>query len=254
MRVVGVDWSGKRKGAEEFIWLAEARDGRLTELRCGLSREALVALLIEMAAEDRRMAVGLDFAFGFPAWWSAQRGWSSGGETWRAIRAEGEQLLAACEHPFWGRPGKPNPHPKGRLYRRTDLEEGDGTAKSPFQIGGAGAVGTGSIRGMPHLLTLVESGFEIWPFAAGWPRVTEIYPRVLAGPVRKSRWADRHQFLLRRFPEQPRDLLERAAGSEDAFDAAVSALVMSENELGLAELTPAAGGDHAIEGKIWRPA
>lgn len=32
------------------------------------------------------------------------------------------------------------------------------------------------------------------------------------------------------FPERPRDLLERAAGSEDAFDVAVSALVMSEHE------------------------
>jgi hypothetical protein len=253
VRVVAVDWSGKRERAEEFIWLAQVGDGRLTDLRCGSSREALVERLIEMAEDDRRMAVGLDFAFGFPAWWPLHRGWSSADQAWRAMRAEGERLLATCEEPFWGRPGRPNPHPRSRLYRRTDLEEGDGTAKSPFQIGGAGAVGTGSIRGMPHLLSLQDNGFGIWPFAAGWPRVVEIYPRVLAGPVRKSRWAERHEFLLRRFPEQPRDLLERAAGSEDAFDAAVSALVMSENEVALVDLTPAAGGDHAIEGKIWRP-
>ena len=40
-----------------------------------------------------------------------------------------------------------------------------------FQIGGAGAVGTGSIRGMPHLLTLARNGFGIWPFSEGWPRL-----------------------------------------------------------------------------------
>ena len=35
--------------------------------------------------------------------------------------------------------------------------------KSTFQIGGAGAVGTGSLRGMPHLLTLREAGCAVWP-------------------------------------------------------------------------------------------
>lgn len=253
MRVVAVDWSGKLKRAEEFIWLAEVRDGRLADLRCGLSREALVEWLIAMAAEDPRMVVGLDFAFGFPAWWCAERGWSSGTEAWIAMQAQGEDLLEACEEPFWGRPGKPNRHPKARLFRRTDLEEGEGAAKSVFQIGGAGAVGTGSIRGMPHLLSLADHGFGIWPFSQRWPRVTEIYPRVLSGPVTKSRWTARHTFLFRRFPEQPREMLERAAGSEDAFDAAVSALVMGENEAALNALTVPPRGESLLEGKIWRP-
>jgi hypothetical protein len=254
VRIVAVDWSGKLKRAEEFIWLAEVRDGLLTDLRCGLSRGALVARLIGMSEEDPRMVVGLDFAFGFPAWWCAERGWSSGIDAWSAMRTEGEDLLAACEEPFWGRPGKPNPHAKGRLYRRTDLEEGEGAAKSVFQIGGAGAVGTGSIRGMPHLLTLADNGFGIWPFAERWPRVTEIYPRILSGPVNKSRWAERHTFLLQRFPGQPIDLLERAAGSEDAFDAAVSALMMGEGEDALVDLVMAEDAEYAVEGRIWRPA
>src|SRR5918996_403650 len=136
-----------------------------------------------------------------------------GGGVGAAMSDRGERLLAACDEPFWGRPGKPNPHPKDRLYRRTEREEGEGVAKSVFQIGGAGAVGTGSIRGMPHLLTLSALGFAVWPFAeGGWPRVVEIYPRLLTGPVNKGRWAERHAFLLERFPGQPRDLLERAAG------------------------------------------
>jgi hypothetical protein len=29
MRIVAVDWSGKLKRAEEFLWLAEVRDGHL---------------------------------------------------------------------------------------------------------------------------------------------------------------------------------------------------------------------------------
>jgi hypothetical protein len=166
----------------------------------------------------------------------------------------GERLLAACDEPFWGRPGKPNPHPKDRLYRRTEREEGEGVAKSVFQIGGAGAVGTGSIRGMPHLLTLSALGFAVWPFAeGGWPRVVEIYPRLLTGPVNKGRWAERHAFLLERFPGQPRDLLERAAGSEDAFDAAVSALVMAAHQPDLAAPARPFGSEYEIEGKIWRP-
>jgi hypothetical protein len=34
------------------------------------------------------------------------------------MQAEGEDLLATCEPPLWGRPGKPNPHSKERLFRR----------------------------------------------------------------------------------------------------------------------------------------
>jgi hypothetical protein len=68
---------------------------------------------------------------------------------------------------------------------------------------------------MPHLLTLAKNGFGIWPFSEGWRRVVEVYPRALTGPVNKGRWSARHDYLLEHFPEQPRDLLERAAGSEE---------------------------------------
>jgi hypothetical protein len=85
------------------------------------------------------------------------------------------------------------------------------------------------------------------------PRVVEIYPRALTGPVNKGRWSARHDYLLEHFPELPRDLLERAAGSEDAFDAADSALVMSEHEAELRALGPPADPANRVEGKIWRP-
>jgi hypothetical protein len=255
VRVIAVDWSGKLKGAEEHLWLAEVRDGELVELRNGLSREHLVAGLVELTRDEPGAVVGLDFAFSFPRWWCLERGWTSGRDVWAAMAEEGERLLAACEAPFWGRPGRPNPHAPDRLYRRTDRDTGVGTPKSVFQIGGAGAVGTGSIRGMPHLLTLAQHGFGVWPFDGdAWPRAVEIYPRALTGPVRKSSWTERHAYLHREFPEQPAHLLERAAGSEDAFDAAVSALVMAAHRTELEGLTRSSDPDYAIEGRIWRPA
>jgi hypothetical protein len=253
MRIFAADWSGRLTGAEEFLWLAEVRDGSLADLRSGLGRGQLVEELVGRASEGSRMIVGLDFAFSFPRWWCDERGWSSAPEVWAAMAAEGESLLASCSAPFWGRPGKANPHRADRLYRRTEVEEGAGGAKSVFQIGGAGAVGTGSIRGMPHLLTLAENGFGVWPFSGDWPRVVEIYPRTLTGPVNKRRWDSRHSFVFERFPEQQSDLLERAAGSEDAFDAAVSALVMSHHRDELEELAPLPDADYRLEGKIWRP-
>lgn len=253
VRIVAVDWSGRAKRAEESLWLAEVRDGRLTELRNGLDRKGLIAKLVELGEDDAQMAVGLDFAFSFPSWWCEEQGWSSEEDVWAAMGDRGEGLLEACEEPFWGRPGKRNPHPKARLFRRTERDEDGTSPKSVFQIGGAGAVGTGSIRGMPHLKTLADHGFGIWPFSERWPRVVEIYPRALTGPVKKGKWSARHAYLFNRFPDQPRDLLERAAGSEDAFDAAVSGLVMSEHEGELRTLARLNDPGYSIEGKIWRP-
>ena len=253
MRIVAVDWSGKATRADESLWRAEVCDGKLTELRNGLDRDELVAMLVALGEEEPRMVIGLDFAFSFPAWWCVEEGWSCGENVWAAMASRGEGLLAACEAPFWGRAGKRNPHPEARLYRRTESDDHTARPKSVFQIGGAGAVGTGSIRGMPHLLTLARAGFGIWPFSEGWPRVAEIYPRALTGRVNKSRWSTRHAYLLERFPGQPRDLLERAAGSEDAFDAAVSALVMSEHEAELRLRVPPIDPPYEIEGRIWRP-
>jgi hypothetical protein len=254
VRILAVDWSGRLRRAEESLWLAEVADGQLVDLRNGLSREQLVAQLMETARDGHPTVIGLDFAFAFPRWWCDEQGWSSGAEVWAAMAEHGEDLLAKCEYPFWGRAGKPNPHSVDRMYRRTDREPRTGAAKSVFQIGGAGAVGTGSIRGMPHLQTLAERGFGVWPFSVdGWPCVVEIYPRALTGPVNKSSWRERRSFLLERFPDQPLELLERAAGSEDAFDAAASALVMEANQARLRVLTQTSDPDYAVEGRIWRP-
>ena len=232
-RAVAVDWSGALAGARRKIWVAEAAGGRLTRLENGRTREEVAEYLVAEAGRNPAMVVGFDFAFSLPAWFLEERGMGGAAELWNLAEREAEGWLARCEPPFWGRPGKGRPVLElGRdHFRRTDLNvpgTGGIRPKSVFQIGGAGAVGTGSLRGMPVLGRLSGAGFSVWPFdAPGWPRVVEIYPRALTGRVIKSDERARRAYLRRHFPEHPADLLERAASSEDAFDAAVSALVMA---------------------------
>ena len=252
MRCVAIDWSGRATGAAQFIWIAEARDGELVILENGRDRRETVDWVVAAAQRDRDLVVGLDFAFSFPAWYCASRGWHTGPDVWRAIADEGEALLRDCQPPFWGRPGRPNPLSRQRGARATELAHAPG-AKSVFQIGGAGAVGTGSIRGMPWLLALRDAGFAVWPFDAGGPpAVVEIYPRLMYGHgVRKRRAAERRALLTTLFSDQSASLRRRAAASEDAFDAAVSALVMSRRDASLARLPQRRGWE--LEGRVWTP-
>ena len=251
--MLAVDWSGRRTGAAETIWLATVEDGKLVDLSNGRDRGEVIEEVVRLAGGRADAVIGLDFAFAFPRWFCEQECWGRVEDVWRAMEQDGDDILQACREPFWGRPGVGRPAQAGPQHRRTEIEDA-GRAKSVFQIGGAGAVGTGSIRGMPHLLRLAEAGFAVWPFhePEGRPAVVEIYPRLLTGAVNKSRWRARHVLLRERFGStQDAALLERAAGSEDAFDAAVSALAMSEATGSLpADHHP----DHRIEGRIWAPA
>jgi hypothetical protein len=254
MQTIAVDWSGRERGSAEAIWFARVCDGALVELENGMDRSEVIGHVIAAAKAEPQTVVGLDFAFAFPAWYAEQRGWSTGRAIWDAMRDEAEALLAACEPPFWGRPGT-RVQQLGAPHRESEATL-PGAPKSVFQIGGAGAVGTGSLRGMRHLADLVDAGFAIWPFDdPGWPMALEIYPRALTGPVLKSRHRARRDYLARRFGAQDEVMRERAAGSEDAFDAAVSALVMARHRDDLAALAPAPSGSaRRIEGAIWTPA
>src|SRR5262249_55662953 len=108
-------------------------------------------------------------------------------------------------------------------------------------------------RGLPFLTRIRAAGIAIWPFdGARVPLVVEIYPRVLTGPVVKTSEAARAEYLRRHWPALPAPLRTRAAGSEDAFDAAVSALVLNRDLLDVSDL--AAGDDISkLEGEIWAP-
>lgn len=250
-RVIAIDWSGKLKRSEDFIWRAVAEEGTLTELEDGLNREGIIKWLVDEASRDPRFVVGFDFAFSFPESFArSELGCRDVGAVWESAERHGEGWLVGGP-PFWGRTG---PRPKDQAhpeYRRTDLEHPGFHPKSVFQVGGAGHVGTGSIRGMPVLSRLRAEGFSIWPFhSPGWPRVVEIYPRLMTGPVKKSSRRARIEAL--EGENGLTDVLrERAACSEDGFDAAVSALRMAENVEELEQLQP--DPLYAIEGRIWRP-
>jgi hypothetical protein len=257
-RTIAVDWSGRASGASKKIWVAEVADAELLFLENGRSRAEVAQLVVERAGVDNRLVAGFDFAYSFPAWFLEDHGFKSVRKLWAAAELHGEEWLAACTPPFWGRPGKRKPDLAGRdHFRATDRRAepiGGVRPKSVFQIGGAGAVGTGSIRGMPILTALSAAGFSIWPFdPPGWPRVVEIYPRTLTGAVRKSSQSGREEYLSARNLIGVPSLRTRAASSEDAFDAAVSALVMWQYRSELTELADQSDEVTHLEGAIWNP-
>ena len=255
-RVIAIDWSGDITGGRGKIWLAEVRAGTLVGLEGRWDRAGVIEHLISTAAREPQIVVGLDFAFSLPAWFLAERGLASAPELWDLVDREGESWLRECAPPFWGRAGRRRPV-LAEHHRRTEYEVGSvsGTrAKSVFQIGGAGAVGTGSVRGMPFLARLRKAGFSIWPFdRPAHPLVVEIYPRLLTGAVVKSSRVERVAYLERNYPEIQPDLVRDAVACEDAFDAAVSALVMAAHIDELQALQQAIEPVALLEGAIWVP-
>jgi restriction system protein len=253
MQVIAIDWSGRAQGAQKTIWTAIVKEGRLVALEDGRGRKETIDAILPLAHADPKTVVGLDFAFSFPRWYCEREGWRSGRDVWQAMRKQAETLLAACEPPFWGRPGT-KAQQLGDPFRQAERTT-VGQPKSVFQIGGAGAVGTGSLRGMPHLLDLSDHGFAIWPFdPPGWPLAIEIYPRVFTPSVIKSRQSARRAHLDQYYPDQDPVLMELAAASEDAFDATVSALAMAQATTELACLPSYPAEDaRRIEGCIWTP-
>jgi len=256
-RVIAIDWSGEGSGrrARDKIWLAEARGNDLVRLESGRDRREVVAHLICIASTDPDIVVGLDFAFSFPCWFIKKRGVTSIDQLWDLVSRQGEEWLRNCPEPFWGRPGKrkPNLPEHFRVTEHQASQSPQVNPKSVFQIGGAGAVGTGSIRGMPYLAKLHRAGFSIWPFhAPHTPLVVEIYPRLLTGPVNKTDPAERAAYSAEGWPEIDKGLAPQAASSEDAFDAAISAVVMSRHLTDTSRLTPSRDDTCLMEGEIWQ--
>ena len=223
--------------------------GELVSLRDGWEIDTLVAHLVQLAAADD-VVVGFDFSFSLPAWFLDQLGVPDGPALWDVVADRGEAWLRECAPPFWGRPGRSRPD---QLHLR-DTERAVAafaglTPKSTFQIGGAGSVGTASVRGMPMLSALRAAGFAIWPFDdRRLPMVVEVWPRLFTGPMVKSR-ADARAAYARdhRLPPE-------IAVTEDAFDAAVAAFGMWTARHELANLP--SRGIEAVrrEGWIWSPA
>ena len=245
MRIVAADWSGRITGERRHLWLAEVVDGRPRRL-WNASRDEAAAALIALAEQDAGLVVGLDFCFSMPDWFLCTHRVASAPDLWADVDRL-ERWLRECKPPFWGRPGRARP-PGFEEYRVTELRAGRPRPKSAFQIGGAGAVGTASLRGMPVLARLRDAGFHIWPFdPPGRPLVLEVWPRHLTvPPIVKSRADARAAYAG--IPAAWRRMTD---ASEDAFDAAVSALGMHRR---CTEITALPAIDDPViqrEGWIW---
>ncbi len=300
-RVVGIDWSGRvdAAGQRRHIWAGawtEDAGGRVSvRLEAGRTRAEVAEWLVELARETPRMVVGFDFCFSFPAWFVRdEHGMGSGPEFWERVVCEGlgERWLArdAVDRRFWGkagvthkgaRPAEFSGEHLHRMLRATDIDckivaeipEAERqarvrgiTPKSVFQIGGAGSVGTASLRGFAVLLRLREAGFRVWPFDApklvgvgACPLVVEMYTRLNTGAVKKSNAEARAAYLRKKRREDAayaglsRGVMQRARASEDAFDALVSTMVMAERRGTFARLPKPRDPLHGIEGWTWAP-
>ncbi len=251
MRTIAIDWSGA-KSARGKIWIAVCDGGRLQELAPAHTREHAIVRLLDHLATDPRTVCGVDFAFSMPAWFLGVLGARTAPDLWTLVEERGERWLERCPFPFWGRPGTRRPHLAAH-FRRTEerVAEQDGAfPKSVFQIGGAGSVGTGSIRGMPFLSRIRAAGVSVWPFdAPTYPMVVEMYPRLLTGRVVKSAFSARVAYLDRHCPGLDPVHRTAASSSEDAFDAAVSALRLEHYA---AEPSfPPTDRVSLVEGRIW---
>jgi hypothetical protein len=258
LRIIAVDWSGAKTGAARKIWLAEAREGVLLRLEGGRDRAELVRELIELKRGGDQLVVGLDFGFSFPAWFMRERGFASASDAWRWLSEAGcaDEVLATCEPPFWGAAAKRRPDGVCQ-YRRTEFAVQASESvrpKSVFQIGGAGAVGTGSIRGMCALHELHDAGCAVWPFnEASGTTAIEIYPRLFTGRLNKSSEEARRGYVEALRPVMPQAAHDAAIKSDDAFDAAVSAIAMSKHASELAGLPQVNDAGLQLEGIIWWP-
>lgn len=257
VRVVAVDWSGAIAGSRRRIWLAESDGASVVRLECGRTREALIQHLIDLSQVNPRFVVGLDFAFSLPEWFVCHRGLGSALDLWGLAQNEAEQWLRDCPPPFWGRNGVK----KGVVeaeFRRTELavpEVAGIRPKSVFQVNFPGAVGTGSLRGLPFLKRLHEAKFSIWPFdPPAWPLVVEIYPRILTGAISKSNESARVHYLASRGFDMHPEILAKAVSCEDAFDAVVSAIAMAKAWDQLTNLEATRDRQLRLEGIIWHPA
>lgn len=299
LRLIAIDWSGRidAAGQRRHIWAGvwtQTDTEIAVQLEAGRTRDEVTEWLIELARETPRMVVSIDCCFSFPGWFLEEHGCEDMFAFWRKANSGlAEQWLArecdeiARDERFWGKPHKRPEQFCGPGYRRQfrfadydnkiaqGLEGGDPeraakmrgiTPKSPFQIGGSGSVGTGSLRAMMMLERLHEAGFRVWPLEpsaieAKTPRplVVEMYTRLMTGAVAKSNADARKAYLKQKCAEDAvykpigRAVLRKAQGSEDAFDALVSVMEMARYADEFGRLKATRDPELRREGLTWRP-
>lgn len=217
--IVMVDWSGGNdRGAapkKDAIWAAANRDGKVADPVYLRNRQVAEAWLTDLLTTEReagrRVMVGFDFPFGYPAGFaSALTGSDNPIDLWHWFEERvhdtpqdnnrfelAGQINRALGHgrgPFWFTPnardveGLPpnkqdyeNPFPE----RRQSEMQARG-AFTCWQMGGAGAVGGQVFTGLPVLARL-RRAFDaaVWPFDALDRDVVlvEIWPSLTVGPA-----------------------------------------------------------------------
>lgn len=259
---IAIDWSGDATAAGQCrkIVAATVRDGRVIEVASGRTRAEVAAWVhatTGAAATTPAGAptlVGFDFSFSVPHWFARAHGCPSIDAVWALVAERGEEWLHDCAPPFWGRPGTRCVIETRDRFRACEhrLRALHRQPKSLFQIGGAGAVGTGSLRGMPWLAWLRARGFAIWPFdPIGRATALEVYPSLYA-KVTTNDWSGRAAHL----DSVPSTVLadsdrQAAIASDDAFDAVVTALAMWDRHDDLLSLPVATDEIALLEGDVW---
>ena len=205
-----VDWSAAsvpRRGRDS-IWVAALARAGATLERVALANpatraqaaEALAALIARRAALGR-VLVGFDFPFGYPAGMAARLG--LGAPAWRAtwrhladrVRDDARngnnrfdlaealnRALTGAAYPFWGnvreemraflvRRGRRAPI-AGDLAERRLCDARVPSAKTVWQLAGAGSVGSQVLLGLPMVWRLrhdprLAGDAAIWPFETG---------------------------------------------------------------------------------------
>ena len=233
-----VDWSARSKPSpakptKDAIWWAVARIG--SDIEVGepeyvrTRHEALDRLARLVAGEldsGRRVLVGFDFPFGYPAGVAGHlTGKASGLALWDWLAARiGDapdngnnryDVAAAINDtypglgPFWGRPSSwLYPAIPVRASERTERIAHpperricDIRAKTVWQLAYAGSVGSQMLLGLPALKRLVADQriagrAAIWPFETGLRTpdaqavIAEVYPSLLGAEVRARRRVD----------------------------------------------------------------
>ena len=230
-----VDWSARSKPsstrpAEDAIWWAAARDGVEEEPAYARTRHDAVERLADIIAMEldaaRRVLIGFDFPFGYPAGVAAHLTGEASARTlrdWLAARIEDAEdnannrfeVAEAINRaypgigPFWGRPQSWRyPDVPTRESRRTHREAhpperriADSRAKGAktvWQLAYAGSVGSQVLLGLPAIKRLIEhprlkGRLAVWPFDTGLRApessavVAEIYPSLLRREVEECK-------------------------------------------------------------------
>ena len=215
---MAVDWSanGKPKQGKDSIWIAIQGVAETEELDNPATRQEAMGriecLLEQATAAGRRLLVGFDFPFGYPAGTARMLAGRDGWETvWSRVaeviedgprnannRFDAAASLNAAfegEGPFWGNglqrdiPGLPRKKPPSGWGENlpTNLRHAEFEVKGAqevWKLNGAGSVGGQALTGIAALEGLRDrASVHVWPFETlGEGRshvLAEIYPSLI---------------------------------------------------------------------------